>query len=187
MEFAEHEGANWRKDLSNWLDNNLGHKAFDPVVNSKKLIKDEGAENYRIWKETNLNNYINFIRKCVDEDINIVRNHTDYLICLWDKNVLKGAGTHSEVTIAYDSKKPVYLINNLPKKDVFLGRQIFWDREKEEALILVKWKNKKLWKNIPMEEVNKIQKEFEDNVISSLNIDKNPFELIFEGELEKQK
>ena len=118
MEFAEDEGANWRKDLSSWLENNLGHKAFDPVVNSKKLIKEEGAENYRIWKKTNLNNYINFIRKCVDEDINIVRNHTDYLICLWDKNVLKGAGTHSEVTIAYDSKKPVYLINNLPKKDL---------------------------------------------------------------------
>ena len=118
MEFAEDEGANWRKDLSIWLENNLGHKAFDPVVNSKKLIKEEGAENYRIWKETNLNNYINFIRKCVDEDINIVRNHTDYLICLWDKNVLKGAGTHSEVTIAYDSKKPVYLINKLPKKDL---------------------------------------------------------------------
>ena len=45
----------------------------------------------------------------------------------------------------------------LLKKDGFLGRQIFWDREKEEALILVKWKNKKLWKNIPMEEVNQIQ------------------------------
>ena len=39
MEFAEDEGADWRKDLSNWLENNLGHKVFDPVVNSKKLIK----------------------------------------------------------------------------------------------------------------------------------------------------
>ena len=38
----------------------------------------------------------------------------------------------------------------------FLGRQIFWDKEKEEALILVKWENKKLWKNISMEEVNEI-------------------------------
>ena len=75
----------------------------------------------------------------------------------------------------------------LLKKDGFLGRQIFWDREKEEALILVKWKNKKLWKNIPMEEVNQIQNKFEENVISTLNIDENPFELIFEGELEKQK
>ena len=41
MEFAEDEGANWRKDLSSWLDINLGHKAFDPVVNSKKLITNK--------------------------------------------------------------------------------------------------------------------------------------------------
>ena len=75
----------------------------------------------------------------------------------------------------------------LSQKDGFLGRQIFWDKEKEEALILVKWKNKKLWKNIPMEEVNQIQKKYEENVKSSLNIDENPFELIFEGELERQK
>ena len=75
----------------------------------------------------------------------------------------------------------------LSNKDGFLGRQIFWDKEKEEALILVKWKNKKLWKSIPMEEVNKIQKKFEEYVLSSLNIDKNPFKLIFEGELDKQE
>ena len=75
----------------------------------------------------------------------------------------------------------------LSNKDGFLGRQIFWDKEKEEALILVKWKNKKLWKSIPMEEVNQIQNKFEENVLSSLNIDKNPFKLIFEGELDKQE
>ena len=34
--------------------------------------------------------------------------------------------------------------------DGFLGRQLFWDKEKEEALILVNWKSKKLWKSIPM-------------------------------------
>ena len=33
-------------------------------------------------------------------------------------------------------------------QDGFLGRQIFWDKEKEEALILVNWENKKLWKSI---------------------------------------
>ena len=75
----------------------------------------------------------------------------------------------------------------LSNKDGFLGRQIFWDKEKEEALILVKWKNKKLWKSIPMEEVNQIQKKFEEYVLSSINIDKNPFRLIFEGELDKQE
>ena len=75
----------------------------------------------------------------------------------------------------------------LSKKDGFLGRQIFWDKKNEEALILVKWKNKKLWKNIPMDEVNQVQKKFEENVVSSLNIDENPFLLIFEGELDQQK
>ena len=69
----------------------------------------------------------------------------------------------------------------------FLGRQLFWNKEKEEALILVNWKNKKLWKSIPISEVNKVQQEFEDNVKTALNVSQNPFELIYEGELDKQK
>ena len=67
-----------------------------------------------------------------------------------------------------------------------MGRQIFWDKEREEALILVNWKNKKLWKSISMKEVNKIQKKFEENVRTSLDLNVNPFELIYEGELIKQ-
>ena len=71
-------------------------------------------------------------------------------------------------------------------QDGFLGRQIFWDKEKEEALILVKWKNKKLWKNISINEVNKIQEKFENKVMESLNLTTNPFKLIYESELLKQ-
>ena len=74
----------------------------------------------------------------------------------------------------------------LSSQDGFMGRQIFWDKEKEEALILVNWKNKKLWKNIPMSEVNKVQEKFVNNVKTSLNVIENPFELIYEGELDKQ-
>ena len=75
----------------------------------------------------------------------------------------------------------------LSSQDGFLGRQLFWDKEKEEALILVTWKNKKLWKSIPMSEVNVVQKKFEDNVKNALNSQENPFELIYEGELDKQE
>ena len=74
----------------------------------------------------------------------------------------------------------------LSSQDGFLGRQIFWDKEKEEALILVNWENKKLWKSISRNEVNEIQEKFEENVKLSLNIKVNPFELIHEGELVKQ-
>ncbi|MDC3147448.1 TIGR03792 family protein [Prochlorococcus sp. AH-716-I09] len=74
----------------------------------------------------------------------------------------------------------------LSSKDGFLGRQLFWDKEKEEALILVNWKSKKLWKSIPMSEVNIVQGQFEDNVKTALNVNKNPLELIYEAELDKQ-
>ena len=58
----------------------------------------------------------------------------------------------------------------LSSQDGFLGRQLFWDKEKEEALILVNWKSKKLWKSIPMSEVNVVQQKFEDNVKAALNV-----------------
>ena len=37
-----------------------------------------------------------------------------------------------------------------------------------------------------MAEVNLIQQKFEDNVKTALNVKENPFELIYEGELDKQ-
>ena len=74
----------------------------------------------------------------------------------------------------------------LSSQDGFLGRQLFWDKEKEEALILLSWKSKKLWKSIPISEVNIVQGKFEDNVKNALNVSKNPFELIYEGELDNQ-
>ncbi len=75
----------------------------------------------------------------------------------------------------------------LSSQDGFLGRQLFWDKEKEEALILVNWKNKKLWKSIPISEVNVVQQKFEENVKTALNTEENPFKLIYEAELDKQK
>ena len=74
----------------------------------------------------------------------------------------------------------------LSSKDGFLGRQLFWDKENEEALILVNWKSKKLWKSIPISEVNLVQEKFVDNVKTALKLSENPVELIYEGELNKQ-
>ena len=74
----------------------------------------------------------------------------------------------------------------LSKQDGYLGREIFWNVEKEEALILVNWENKKLWKSISMKEVNEIQEKFEEIVKKSLNVNENPFKMIYEGELVQQ-
>ncbi len=75
----------------------------------------------------------------------------------------------------------------LSKQVGFLGRQIFYNQKTGEALLLVKWKNRNLWKNISEEEVNKMQKIYEENVTSSLGVETNPFKFIYEGELFEQK
>ena len=75
----------------------------------------------------------------------------------------------------------------LSSKEGFMGRQLFWNKEKEVALILVNWKSKKLWKSIPISEVNVVQQKFEANVKAALNVGENPFVLIYEGELNKQR
>ena len=75
----------------------------------------------------------------------------------------------------------------LSKQDGFLGRQIFYNQKKGEALLLVKWENRNLWKNISNEEVDKIQKIYEETITNSLDIETNPFKFINEGELFEQK
>ena len=75
----------------------------------------------------------------------------------------------------------------LSKQDGFLGRTIFYNQKTEEALLLVKWQDRKLWKNISDEEVNKMQKIYEETVTSSLRVETNPFQFIYEGELFEQK
>ena len=74
----------------------------------------------------------------------------------------------------------------LNNQNGFLGRQIFWNQDKEEALILVNWKNKKLWKSISKEEVEKIQDKFDEKVKIFLNAQTNPFEITYSGEIYKQ-
>ena len=74
----------------------------------------------------------------------------------------------------------------LSAQDGYLGRKIFWNKEKEEAVILVNWKNRRLWKSISNKEVSEIQEKFEANVKNSLNLNINPFKLIYEGELFEQ-
>ena len=74
----------------------------------------------------------------------------------------------------------------LLKQDGFLGRQIFYNQKTAEALLLVKWENRNLWKNISEEEVNRMQRIYEEAVTSSLGIETNPFEFIYEGELFEQ-
>ena len=113
MEQAPEEGQEWRSEITDWLKCELGHRVLNPVLMSRETAKLENAKNYRDWKLDHPEKFKSFIRKIIRSDINAVVSEADYLICLWDKFVIKGGGTHAEVTFAYWYKKPVYLINNL--------------------------------------------------------------------------
>ena len=118
MEFAEGEGADWRREITLWLAENLEHTVIDPVIESDKLAMKHNALGFRKWKEENHELYIDFIQKAVDYDIDAVLNKADYLICWGNESVFKGAGTHGEVTLAYYAGKPIYLVNHVAQSDL---------------------------------------------------------------------
>ena len=118
MEHANNYGAAWRKDITQWLNESLEHSAIDPVIESKKLIAENNAKDFRNWKETDPDKFIEFIRLAIKKDLDGVVDKSDYIICLWDKSVFKSRGTHGEVTLAHYSRKPIYLVNQLSITDL---------------------------------------------------------------------
>ncbi len=114
MEHAVNEGEDWRNKMTEWLQKNLGHSVIDPVKNSRQLVDETQSHDYRLWKNSDRGKYKAFVRKLIRQDLDGVINKADYVICLWDEGVVKGGGTHGEVTIAYHYNIPVYLVNTLP-------------------------------------------------------------------------
>ena len=118
IENALNDGAGWRNDMTQWLEKELDHKVFNPVTETQSITKELNADDFRLMKTTNPERYKNIIRKIIQVDLDAVVEGSDYLIVNWDKSVFKGGGTHGEITMAYWFKKPVYMVNTLPIKDV---------------------------------------------------------------------
>ena len=118
IENAERDGASWRQDMTLWLKSNLNHEVFNPVLETKNIIGHLNPSIFRSMKKTDPLKYKNIIRKIIKLDLEAVINASDYLIVKWDKSVLKGGGTHGEVTMAYWIKKPIFIVNSLPIDDM---------------------------------------------------------------------
>ncbi len=72
----------------------------------------------------------------------------------------------------------------LAKQSGFLGRELFWEKEKEEALLLISWASRDKWKAIPQEDIDNVQNLFERFARQGTGQKSgNPFPLISEGEL----
>ena len=115
IENAPREGKEWRGEMTEWLKYNLNHRVIDPVLMYRGTAIKENAEEYRLLKSSQPEKYKSFIRRIIHSDIDAIISKADYLICLWDKHVIKGGGTHAEVTFGYWYHKPVFIINKLGK------------------------------------------------------------------------
>ena len=113
MENAKNEGSAWRNEMTIWLKDELNHSVIDPVIDTAKFVGKTDLQNYRDWKTSDPNRFKEFVRQAIDNDLDSVINKSDYIICLWNNEVLSGGGTHGEVTMAYYFNKPIYLINQL--------------------------------------------------------------------------
>lgn len=119
MEYAHEEGFQWRKEIESWLESTLGHKAFNPNIESSKFFKQNYPDiNFREIKHNNISLYQTIVQQLVDIDIKEIANHTDYVICFWDESAAKGAGTKGEITIARYFNKPVYLVSSFPLSSI---------------------------------------------------------------------
>ena len=118
IENAHNDGADWRNDITQWLKQNLNHRVFNPVTETKNITKDLNTDDFRLMKTTNPEEYKKIIRKIIQVDLDAVVKGSDCLIVNWDKSVFKGGGTHGEITMAHWFKKPVYMVNTLPIEDV---------------------------------------------------------------------
>ena len=148
MEYANNYGADCRKDITQWSDESLEHSVIDPVIESKKLIAENNAKDFRNWKETDPDKFIEFICLAIKKDLDGVVDRSNYIICLWDKSVFKDGGTHGEVTLAHYSRKQIYLVNQLPITDLSgwimsWATEIVNDFESIKIILYIKYPNVK--------------------------------------------
>lgn len=73
----------------------------------------------------------------------------------------------------------------LRQRDGFEGRQLFWDPQREEGVLLIRWSSRARWHGIPTEALEEVQTRFETLARERTGIAQgNPFPLLFSGELE---
>jgi uncharacterized protein (TIGR03792 family) len=75
----------------------------------------------------------------------------------------------------------------LARQDGFLGRDLFWDPARQEAVLLIRWASRTQWQAIPTAQLQEVQERFERIARQATGASEgNPFPLVFEGELEPQ-
>jgi hypothetical protein len=155
MEFAEDGGRLWRRKLTPFLREQLGHRVYDPAEDEKKNLTDEESTHFREWKTADLERFRRVIRKIIAFDLDLIENKADYVICFWESAASQSGGTPAELTVAHRKGIPVYLVTSLPVEQVsgwMLGcsDQVFTSIESLKEFLSARFSREKqtqLWKD----------------------------------------
>ncbi len=112
IEYSPDLGRGWRKEITPFLLDALGHSVYDPAEDERKSLSEEEQKYLRSWKLTDLSRFQAAVRKIIEWDLDIVAR-ADYIVCYLDENALRGGGTSAELTFAYRRNIPVYLVTPL--------------------------------------------------------------------------
>lgn len=117
IEHASDGGRGWRRDLSQFLSEEIGHEVYDPASDEKKDLTEEERRNFRRWKGEAPERFREVVRKIIAWDLDRVEKETDYVVALWDQAAARGGGTAAEITLAHRLGKPVFLLLGMPPKE----------------------------------------------------------------------
>lgn len=117
IEHASDGGRGWRRDLSRFLSDEIGHQVYDPASDERKNLTEEERRDFRRWKEEAPERFREVVRKIIAWDLDRVERDTDYVVALWDQAAARGGGTAAEITLAHRLGKPVFLLLGMPPKD----------------------------------------------------------------------
>jgi len=118
IEFAVDGGKLWRRKLTPFLRDDLGHRVYDPAEDEKKNLTDEEVANFRAWKSADLERFRRVVRKIIQFDLDLIENKADYVICYWEGDTAHSGGTPAELTVAFRKGIPVYLVSEQPPEQV---------------------------------------------------------------------
>ena len=117
IEYAPDGGEEWREEMTSWLKKHLNHTVFNPAIPSSVLTQEERA-NFRRWKVDDFFRFRATVRKLIQRDLEAIVKKIDYVICHWERGVLRGGGTHGELTMAYYFGKRIYMVLGMPRGEV---------------------------------------------------------------------
>ena len=117
IEHAPDGGEVWRAEMTTWLKDRLGHDVFNPALQPPTLTEEE-FKAFRRWRDDDYSRFKSAVRELIHRDLDAIINEIDYVICYWDAGVIRGGGTHGELTVAYHVGKKVYTVLGIPRNKI---------------------------------------------------------------------